>query len=88
MRRRGSADSGVAELLLAHGPEVNARDDDSLTPLHGAAQEGYKDMVELLLANKADVNARDGDGRTPLHLAVQNGHKDVVKLLRQHGGHE
>jgi ankyrin repeat protein len=43
----------IAELLLAHGAEVNAKNYKESTPLHNAASYGHKDMVELLLANKS-----------------------------------
>ena len=57
----------VAELLLANKAEVNAKDNNGVTPLHLAAFNGHKDVAELLLANKAEVNAKDNDGETPLH---------------------
>ena len=51
------------------------------TPLHSAAQWGYKEIVELLLSNGADVNASNKLGQTPLHYAVVFQHVDVVKAL-------
>jgi ankyrin repeat protein len=58
------------------------------TPLHHAAQAGYKDVAELLLTYKAEVNAKSMEGATPLRTARNMGNKDVEALLRQHGGHE
>jgi ankyrin repeat protein len=75
-------------LLLANKAEVNAKEEDGITPLHFAAEEGLKDVVELLLSSNADVNAKDNDSNTPLRLAVSNSHADVAELLRQRGGHE
>jgi ankyrin repeat protein len=77
--RRGKKD--VAELLLANGADVNARDKMGKTPLHDAARHNSKDVAELLLAKGADVNARDKRGRTPLHLAARYNSKDVAELL-------
>src|ERR1035438_7582111 len=76
---RGHKD--VAELLLANGADVNAKNtgttglNTGLTPLHYAAGSGHKDVAELLLANKADVNAKS-DRVTPLHLVADR--KSVV----------
>jgi ankyrin repeat protein len=73
----------VAEVLIAHGANVNAREGyRGYTALFLAARRGNKDVAELLLAKGADVNAKtDGDHTTPLHWAALNGHADVVKLL-------
>jgi ankyrin repeat protein len=71
----------VAELLLAKGANVNARNRYGETPLHLAIMHSTKDMVELLLANRADVNAKDIFGNTPLHNAACKGDKDIVELL-------
>jgi serine/threonine-protein phosphatase 6 regulatory ankyrin repeat subunit A len=81
----------VAELLIAAGADVNAKDFTlGRTLLHIAAREGHKEIVELLIAKGADVNAMDKDGNTPLDSAIR--HSDLPEaaetadLLRQHGG--
>jgi len=75
----------VVELLLAHGADVNARDNDGKTPLIFAALSGNKDVVELLLAHGADANARDSEDWTPLLWAASDGYTDVVEFLLAHG---
>jgi len=77
----------VAELLLAHGTDVNAGAGGN-TALHGAAMFGQTSMAEWLLARGADVNTLDYEGKTPLRQAVEHGHGDVADLLRRHGGTE
>ena len=57
-----------------------------LTPLHSAAEKGYKEIAELLLAKRPGVvDATAGliayGGCTPLHLAAQNGRTAIVELL-------
>jgi len=76
----------IAELLLAHGAKVDARDGDGLTPLHIAAVSGHADLAGLLLDRGADREARDtGSGATPLFQAGAWGRKTVVELLLQRG---
>jgi|GEM_PF-2129917 len=78
---RGGNKAAVAS-LIAQGAEVNARDDKlGMTPLHGAAFRGHKEIAELLIAHGAAVDAGDKGGRRPLHWAAQNGHRDMVELL-------
>jgi ankyrin repeat protein len=78
----------VAEFLLNHGADVNARTKARATALHFAAQTGNQAMVELLLAHKANINAVDSNGLTPLGRAKQHHHPEVAEFLRQHGGLE
>ncbi len=72
----------IAEMLLAHGADVNAMGlFGSKTPLHRAASEGYRELVEMLLAHGADVNASKDNDWTPLHQVAQGGNNDMAELL-------
>jgi ankyrin repeat protein len=72
----------VAEALLNHGAEIDARDrDQRATPLERAASWGRKDVVELLLARGANPAVKDRDGKTALDLAIANGQSDIVSVL-------
>ena len=75
----------IAELLIADGADVNAKDDVGQTPLYFAAD---KEVVELLIAKGADVNAKDNFGGTPLDFAIRFDHTEIADLLRKHGGKE
>ena len=67
---------------LAAGTDVNAKDENGVTPLHQAAFYGQKEVVELLIAKGADVNAKEEDGWTPLHDAAT---KEIAELLIDNG---
>ncbi len=75
----------IVELLINHGADVNAKDDDDRTPLHNAVWAENKEIVELLINHDADVNAKDDRDYTPLHSAVSRENKEVLKLLINHG---
>jgi ankyrin repeat protein len=76
----------VVCLLIAHGADVNARQQDEFTPLHGAAENGNIEIVQMLLAANASVNSRKSGGTTPLTIAEEHKRDEVATLLRKHGG--
>ncbi|KAF5652742.1 ankyrin repeat [Fusarium sp. NRRL 25303] len=61
-------------------------EDESKTPLHLAAQKGFRTVVKKLLdEGAADASVGDEDGWTPLHFACSEGHTDVIDELLSHG---
>ncbi|MBA3805584.1 MAG: ankyrin repeat domain-containing protein [Acidobacteria bacterium] len=74
----------IAEALLGHGANVNARQQAGVTPLHQAAHNGHAEMIKLLLAHGADVHASMDDGQTPLSMALETGDAEAIDLLREH----
>ena len=71
---------------LADGADVNAKDDNGLTPLHWAAGIGHKEVSEYLITMGADVNAAETvSGMTPLHFAAALDQKEIVELLLASG---
>ena len=46
----GGNDRGIAELLIANGADLNAKNaNDQITPLHWAAWRGHKEVAGLLI---------------------------------------
>jgi ankyrin repeat protein len=77
---------GIARTLIAHGADVNAKQESGFTPLHAAAQNGDVAMAQFLLDHGADAQARLDDGRTALDVALTHDRAEVVTLLQQHSG--
>jgi len=73
------------KILLAHGADVKAKNNNGWTPLRYAAESGSGEVVKLLLAKGADVNAKDCYGATPLHVTAWNSRGEVAKLLLANG---
>ncbi|GEM_PF-1091792 len=80
---RGTAET--AKVLLDHFAEVDARNDDSWTPLHTASFEDNIGLAEALLDSKANIDARQKDEWTPLHIAAMYGKDKVAGLLIARG---
>uniref|UniRef100_K3WNN1 Uncharacterized protein n=1 Tax=Globisporangium ultimum (strain ATCC 200006 / CBS 805.95 / DAOM BR144) TaxID=431595 RepID=K3WNN1_GLOUD len=62
-------DPDMADLLLRHGSDVNARDHKGRTPLMEAALWGRRENVRVLLEHKADKTLRDKSGKLAIDLA-------------------
>jgi hypothetical protein len=58
------------QLLLDRGIDVNAQANDGQTAVHGAAMQGYDDVIRFLAAKGAKLDTPDKDGFTPLDVAL------------------
>ena len=88
----------VAEALLEHAAQINAKDTWGHTALHLVTLgivKGPQDLSEhprkvirlakQLLESGADVNAKNEDYETPLHIASRLRLHDIARLLLKHG---
>lgn len=75
----------MAEFLIKQNIEVNAQNNDGLTPLMVAVFYQQYDICKLLLEHGADPNIADVDGVVPLDIAFFQKQEDISKLLISHG---
>ena len=80
-------DPQMIAYLAEQGADVNAKNDEGMTPLHLVL---YPEVAEALIKLGANVNAKSFDDETPLHIQVAEGEQqyDMVKLLLQHGANK
>lgn len=77
-----SGDVAKARLLLDHGAEIDAIEDEyRSTPLGLAARWGHRKLVELLLARGANPNASGAQWSTPRAWARKKGHEEIERVL-------
>jgi hypothetical protein len=58
------------QLLIDRGLDVNAQANDGQTALHGAAMQGYDEVIKFLAGKGARLDTKDKDGFTPLDVAL------------------
>jgi ankyrin repeat protein len=58
------------QLLLDRGLDIDAQARDGQTAVHGAAMQGYDDVIRFLAAQGAKLDTPDKDGFTPLDVAL------------------
>ena len=66
------SNTGIVKLLLKQGVDVNAKDEESIIPLHEAVCTNFNnsEIVKLLLENGAEINVKDNWNRTPLYMKL------------------
>lgn len=75
-----------ARLLIDHGADIDAIDDEyRTTPLGMAARWGQKDMVAMLLEKGADPTLAGATWATPMAWAQKKGHWEIASLLKAAG---
>lgn len=75
----------LATFLLENEPDLNAKNQDGLTPLAIAVTNGNTEVVQLLLESGADVNSQVEKGYTPIMYAIKNSNTEMAQLLNAYG---
>lgn len=79
-------DAEMADLLIAAGANVKAKNRFGATPLSLACMNGGAEIIASLLKGGEDPNAVVSDmGDTALMLAARTGKPDALKVLLEHG---
>ena len=81
----GGSQTEKIKLLLEHGADLEADDEDGKTPLAAAAEDYTHEALPILLERGAQLEARDYKGRTPLGAAVCNNNTLGVQILLEKG---
>ena len=58
----------AVQLLVEAGADVNASDDDKMTPLHYASIWNDESVIYYLIEHDADINKKNCNGDTPFEL--------------------
>lgn len=75
----------ASALMLEHGADVDARDDQGQTALYYAIWQNSIENAKLLLEHGADANAQDSSKQSLIVAAISYSNEDMVKLLLDNG---
>lgn len=71
----------IIEALIKKGANINAKDDDGVTPIFFAITSGKPEVVKFLLDKGADKNARLSNGISLYDFAINKGHREIANLF-------
>eukprot|EP00744_Colponema_vietnamica_P025539 GILI01037581.1.p1 GENE.GILI01037581.1~~GILI01037581.1.p1 ORF type:complete len:193 (-),score=14.08 GILI01037581.1:312-839(-) len=75
----------IAACLIGRNAKVSMVDIYGYSPLHIAAQHGFRSLVSILASKGLDVNAKSIDGTTPLLLCARADQTEPLELLIELG---
>jgi Ankyrin repeats (3 copies)/Ankyrin repeats (many copies) len=84
-RRHSQWFSHIAQLLLQHGADVDARGRGCTTPLHMAVINRRVEVVRVLLEHGANVDAEDDEGKTSSQIAAESRYNEILEVLLEYG---
>ena len=70
----------MAEVILEHAVDMNARDIEGWTPLHAAAATGNIPMINMLIEEGASLVAINNDDKMPMDVSADG---DIRYVLQQ-----
>ncbi len=70
----------LAEILIEHGADLNARDVEGWTPLHAAAATGNIQMINMLVKEGASLVAINHNDKMPIDESADS---DIKYVLQQ-----
>lgn len=73
--------TSIAEVLLLHAADPNARQQSGWTPLHSAVHNQHIEMVTLLLKHGSDPEAANDEGVTPVDMARNSANVELLNLI-------
>jgi uncharacterized membrane protein YhaH (DUF805 family) len=71
----------IVKYLIGQGTDINAKDNNNVTPLHRATRLNVE-IVKYLIEQGANINATTISGNTPLHWAAwNNSNSEIIRYL-------
>ena len=86
MQAAADGDLESMRLLLDHGADPNARNENNELPLGFAGSYGQWEAAKLLVERGADVNGIEREGRTHLEWLTYCSNEPGIQVLRSLGG--
>ncbi|KAH8280339.1 hypothetical protein KR018_002922 [Drosophila ironensis] len=80
-KNKGKAKVATQTIEALHNSSLGIANNEGLSPLHLAAQNGHNQSSRELLLAGADPDVQNNYGDTPLHTACRYGHAGVTRIL-------